>query len=125
MPFFGYLDRCTATGDQLIVTSDYPDVPVLAGRKFASDGVTFGVWYSSVRYQDRTIDEMRRDPPLFTVLLDDQDFERRFERVVAYVSREYVPMAEIPGEAGRISILRHRGRVATRVDAATGWPCFT
>jgi 4-amino-4-deoxy-L-arabinose transferase-like glycosyltransferase len=125
MPFYAYVDRCTSRDDQFIVTSDYADVLVLAGRGFASDGVTFGVWYSSVAHQAQTVAEMQARPALLAILLDEAEFQRRYPRVAEYVAREYVPMTAITvPAAGRVRILAHRSRAATRVDRATGWPCF-
>jgi hypothetical protein len=125
MPFYAYVDRCTSRDDRLIVTGDYADVIVLAGRGFASDGVTFGVWYSSVAHQAQTITEMRGRPALLTILLSETEFRRRYPQVADYVAREYVPMTDIASsEAGRVRILVNRARRATRTDPATGWLCF-
>jgi hypothetical protein len=124
-PFYAYVDRCTSRDDRLIVTGDYADVIVLAGRGFASDGVTFGVWYSSVAHQAQTITEMRARPALLTILLSETEFRRRYPQVADYVAREYVPMTDIASsEAGRVRILVNRARRATRTDPATGWLCF-
>ncbi|MGH9257454.1 MAG: hypothetical protein ACRD3C_23070 [Vicinamibacterales bacterium] len=125
MPFFSYLDRCTSPADQLIVTGDYADVLVLAGRGFASDGVSFGVWYSSVAHQTSTIADMQSRPALFTILVDAREFETRYEQVAAYVAQEYEPMADIAVEgAGGVRILKYRRRSASGADRETGWPCF-
>jgi hypothetical protein len=126
MPFFAYLDRCTSPNDQLIVTGDYPDVLVLGGRGFASDAVTFGVWYSSVAHQAETVADMHVRPALFTVVVDEPQFRVRYPSVADYVARDFQPMTDIEVEgAGRVQILVHRGRTATATDGETGWPCFT
>ena len=125
MPFFDYLDRCTSSADQLIVTGDYADILVLAGRGFASDGVTFGVWYSSVAHQDQTIRDMQARPALFTVLVDEPQFQARYPQVADYVARAFDPMADVDVEgAGRTRILVRRQRPAATVDRETAWPCF-
>jgi hypothetical protein len=125
MPFFGYLDRCTSPADQLIVTSDYADILVLAGRGFASDGVTFGVWYSSVAHQAGTIAAMRARPALFTILTGETQFRARYPQVADYVASDFKPMTEIDiEEVGRVQILVHRDRLSDSVDRETGWPCF-
>jgi hypothetical protein len=67
VPFFEYLDRCTSQTDRLIVTGEYPDILVAAGRPFASDGVVFGAWYSSVAHQDRTVERLRVRPAPFAI----------------------------------------------------------
>jgi len=125
MPFFSYLDRCTSQSDQLIVTGDFPEVPVLAGRGFAGDGVVFGSWYASVDHQDRTVVELRARPPLFVAYLDAAAFRSRFPLVEEFVREQYGPMTEVPVEgAGTVPILVHRARVTAATDAVTGWPCF-
>lgn len=126
MPFFKYLDRCTVPSDRLIVTSELPDILVLAGRPFAGDGVVFGAWYSSATHQDRSIAHLRERPALFVLHMDDYGaFRSRFDMVDAYLSQEYEPMAEIPVEgAGSIRILAQRSRRAVRIDPETGWPCY-
>jgi hypothetical protein len=125
MPFFGYVDRCTSPADQLIVTGDYADVLVLAKRGFASDGVTFGVWYSSVAHQLSTIDGMRSRPALLTVLVDEEPFKTRYKYVADYIAQDYKPIADIAvEETNGVRILVHRRRVPNGVDRETGWPCF-
>jgi hypothetical protein len=125
MPFFAYLDRCTSPADQLIVTGDFADVLVLGGRGFASDGVTFGVWYSSVAEQARTVADMKIRPALLTVLVGEKEFQARYPQVADYIAREYEPMAGIEiEEIGRVQVLADRHRSPRSLDAETGWPCF-
>ena len=125
-PFFDYIDRCTSPSDRLIVTGEFPDVLVLAGRRFAGDGIVFGSWYSSITHQDRTIARLQADPALFVLHMGDYDsFRTKYEQVDAYVTSNYQPMAEVPvDEGGTIQILVEKRREATGVDASTGWPCF-
>ena len=33
MPFMSYLDRCTLPSERLIVTGEFPEVLVIAGRR--------------------------------------------------------------------------------------------
>ena len=125
MPFYAYLDRCMPPADRLLVTGEFPDVPVLAGRRFASDGVVMGAWYSSAVRQDETLRRMRAHPPLFVVYLDPRAFTGRFKVISRYVDTEYVPFAVVDTEsAGSVPILVHVARRPQRTDAATGWPCF-
>jgi hypothetical protein len=126
MPFFAYADRCTSPTDQLIVTGDYSDVLVLAGRGFASDGVVFGVWYSSVAHQADTVAQMEAKPALFGLLIGEGELQRRYPQVMNYLARDYAPMADIAIEGDApVRILVHRRRAAAGVDRETGWPCFT
>lgn len=126
-PFFEYLDRCSSRSDRLIVTGEFPDVLVLAGRKFAGDGVVFGAWYSSFVHQDRTLAQIEKDPPLFVLHMGDYaTFQERFGLIDQYLNREYIDMAEVVvPEAGTIRILELQSRVALGTDAATAWPCFS
>jgi hypothetical protein len=125
-PFFAYLDRCTLPSDRIMVTGDFPDVPVVAGRRFAGDGVVFGSTYASSRYQDQTMVRLRADPALFVLHMGAYDtFRERFALVDAYVNESYRPMADIDvEEGGTIRILVEKSRQATVADASTGWPCF-
>jgi hypothetical protein len=125
MPFFAYLDRCTSPRDRIIVTGEFPDLVVLSGRAFASDGAVFGAWYSSATRQDRTLARLRERPALFVLLMDARAFRTRFPPIDAYIAEAYEPMAEVPVEGTEpVPILVLRSRPATGVDQATGWPCF-
>jgi hypothetical protein len=126
MPFFAYLDRCTSPDDRLIVTGESPDVVVLSGRRFASDGAVFGAWYSSATHQDRTLARLRIQPALFVLRMDAPAFRARFPAIDAYIRDAYEPMAEVPVDgAETVPILVLQDRSADGVDQATGWPCFT
>lgn len=125
MPFFAYVDRCSTTSDQLVITSDYPEVPVLAGRAFAGDGVVLGSWYSSARHQETTAQELRSRPPLFVLYIDGASFEARYPSIAAFVRGEYAPMTEVAVDgSGTLAILTPRSRMPAGTDPASGWPCF-
>jgi len=124
MPFFEYLDRCTSTTDRLIVTGEYPDIIVLAGRRFASDGAVFGAWYSSAAHQHRTLERLRTHTALFAILLDEPGFRQRFPVIAEYVDQEYAPLATVEEPGVAVPIVVYRGRASSGVDRVTGWPCF-
>ena len=125
MPFFSYVDRCTSPEDQLLVTGDYADVLVLAGRGFAADGVVFGVWYSSVAHQAQTVEQMQHRPALFTLLIGEREFRTRYPQVFEYVQREYTSIGNIDvSGADPLRLMASRHRTRTGVDRQTGWPCF-
>ncbi|NOT24870.1 MAG: hypothetical protein HOP16_02100 [Acidobacteria bacterium] len=125
-PFFQYLDRCTSVADRLVVTGEFPDVEVAAGRRFASDGVVFGSWYSSQRYQDRTVQRLRARPPLFAIHMSNyQRFQERYTLVDQYLNDGYEQITEIPVDGARpVRILVDRSRTSVGTDSETGWPCF-
>jgi hypothetical protein len=126
MPFFAYLDRCTSTRDRIIVTGEFPDLVVLSGRAFASDGAVFGAWYSSATRQDRTLARLKERPALFVLLMDTRAFRTRFPPIAAYIDEAYETMTEVPVEGAEpVPILVLRSRPSTGTDAATSWPCFT
>jgi hypothetical protein len=126
VPFFEYLDRCTSETDRLIVTGEFPDILVAAGRPFASDGVVFGAWYSSLSHQDRTLERLRLRPGLFAIHMSQyEQFRERYPLIDEYITQAFEPMAEVPVDGGdTIRILVYANRRAAGRDAKTGWPCF-
>jgi len=126
MPFVAYLDRCTAASDRLLVTGEFPELLVIAGRGFAGDGVVFGSWYASETHQDRTVQRLQARPPLFVLHAGDYaGFRGRFGLVDAFVSGAYEAIAELPVEGtNSVRILAHRSRTPTRTDPQTGWGCY-
>ena len=127
MPFMSYVDRCTAPSDRLLVTGEFPELLVIAGRGFAGDGVVFGSWYASAAHQDRTVGRLLRQPPLLVIHAGDDDgFASRFDLIDQFVKNGYEPMAEIPVDGSTsIRILSLRERRSTAADSATGWRCYT
>jgi hypothetical protein len=125
MPFFAYLDRCASQSERIIVTGEFPDVPVMAGRRFASDGVVLGAWYSSAKHQDQTVAMLRARRPLFVIYMGARAFQARFPLIETFVSGEYRLMADVPvdGDAA-VPILVDRTRTPLAMDGETGWPCF-
>ena len=125
LPFYAYLDRCTTADDRIVVTGEYPDVIALAGRRFASDGVVLGAWYSSAVHQDETVEQMRQRPLLFVVYVDAGAFRRRFPQVEGFFRDNFEPFAELDEEgSGRVPVLVNRGRQPSGVDTVTGWRCY-
>ena len=126
MPVFAYMDRCTSQADRIIVTGEFPDLIVLAGRQFASDGSVFGAWYSSQARQRQTLQRMEQKPPLLVFFSDERSFRGRFPIIADYVAEAYEPMADVAVEGAEpLSILILRGHRPAAVDAQTGWPCLT
>jgi hypothetical protein len=129
VPFFHYVERCTAPNDRLLVSGPYPDVFVLARRGFAAGHIAFlEGWYTSDADQALSLARMRRQSVPFVVLpLDDQEtFARDFPQVLAHVESAYDLMVDLPADGlTGIRILVERARPRTGTDTATGWPCFS
>ena len=125
MPFYAYLDRCSSRTDRLIVTNQSPDVPVLAGRKFAGYDAVMAPAYSSVSGQRQTLERLRANPALFVVVIERPEFRESYPVIDRYMTDEYEPMAILSGALPEgVPILVHRARTPIRTDANTGWPCF-
>ena len=126
MPFIEYVDRCTSVSDRLLITGEFPEILVIAGRKFAGDGVVFGSWYASAANQGQTVQRLRGEPPLFVIHAGDYGgFVGRFGLVDAFVNEAYEPVTEVPVEGtDSVRILRHRNRPSIRLDPTTGWSCY-
>jgi hypothetical protein len=126
MPFISYLDRCSSASDRLLVTGEFPEILVIAGRGFAGDGVVFGSWYASATNQGRTVQRLETSPPLFVLHAGDYDgFRSRFGLVDDFVKGAYETFTEVPVEgAGSVRILVNRNRPAVRTDPTTGWQCY-
>jgi hypothetical protein len=126
MPFLSYLDRCTLSSERLIVTGEFPEVLVIAGRRFAGDGMVFGSWYASVAHQDRTVKRLEASPPLFVIHAGDYEgFRGRFGQVDAFVNGAYHEVAEVPVEGtSSIRILADRNRISNRMDPETHLGCY-
>lgn len=126
MPFMSYVDRCTQVSDRLLVTGEFPELLVIAGRRFAGDGVVFGSWYASAIHQERTVGQLLREPPVFVIHAGDYaGFASRFDLIDAFVMSAYALMAEIPVEgSGSVRILSRHGHAVNRPDPDTGWPCY-
>ena len=126
MPFMSYVERCTSPSERLIVTGEFPELLVIAGRRFAGDGVVFGSWYASVAHQTRTVMQLEASPPLFVIHAGDYSgFRGRFEQVDAFVNRTFKEIAEIPVEGtASIRILVNRNRIPNGTDRQTGWSCY-
>ena len=126
MPFMSYLNRCTLPSERLIVTGEFPEVLVIAGRRFAGDGMVFGSWYASVAHQDRTVKRLEASPPLFVIHAGDYEgFRGRFGQVDAFVSAAYQEVAEVPVEGtSSIRILADRKRISSRMDPETHFGCY-
>ena len=128
LPFIDYVDRCTTPDDRLLVTGLFPEINVMADRKFAGGHWSFRPEFdTSDADQALTISRLEKQSVPFVISTRQvyEELTTRMPAVFAYIDRRFefmvhVPVPETPG----VDVLVERGRRATRVDGATGWPCF-
>ncbi len=128
MPFYEYLDRCSAPGDRLVMTGLSPDVFVVANRGFAGGQMAFRpAFYAAVSDQQKAIARMRAQSVPFVIIALEEEagFRGALPLVAAYVDGHYDALMHIAvADTRGLQILVERGRRAPGLDAATGWPCF-
>jgi hypothetical protein len=129
LPYYAYVERCTSPRDRLVMTGLSPDVFVLANRGFAGGQMAYRPnFYASEKDQRKAIARMQsQSVPLVIVSLEEETgFRGALPLVAAYVDTHYEPLARIPVPDTRgLQLYVERGRSAARLDAATGWPCFS
>jgi hypothetical protein len=129
LPFYDYVERCSAPADRIVMTGLSPDVFVLANRGFAGGQMAFRPnFYASEADQRRAIARMQRQSvPFFVLALEEEpDFRRALPLVSQYLDTHYEPLVDfaVPSTRG-LRVYVERGRRAPSADGATGWPCFT
>ena len=128
VPFFEYLDRCTATTDRLLTGGFMPEVPYFARRGFAGGQNVFMYGYfGSDENQREVVDRLRRQEVPFVLIPSDyaDDLRDDFPTVNAYVSERYRPLVTTEIDEGfHVAVLVDRMREPVSRDGATGWPCF-
>ncbi|HKE83305.1 MAG TPA: hypothetical protein VKB50_06110 [Vicinamibacterales bacterium] len=128
MPFYAYVDRCSAPTDRLVMTGLSPDVFVLANRGFAGGQMAFRPsFYTSPTDQQRALTRLRAQsvPFVIVALEEEADFLRAMPAIASYVDTHYDKLALVPVPDTRgLQLYVERGRHPAGVDGATGWPCF-
>ena len=128
IPFYAYVDRCSAPTDRLLMTGLSPDVFVLANRGFAGGQMAFRPsFYTSPTDQQRALTRLRaQSVPFVIVALDEEaDFLRALPAIASYVDEHYDKLALVPVPDTRgLQLYVERGRRPAGVDNDTGWPCF-
>ena len=129
VPFFEYLDRCTTERHRLLVTGNASEIYVYARRPFAAGYSSVAGGYSqSDAERQHALALAQQQIIAFTIVLSDQyeDWRRAFPELDALVQERFRPLADIPVDEERhIRLLVHTGLPPSRLDATTGWPCFT
>jgi hypothetical protein len=128
VPFFEYVDRCTAPDERLLTAGFLPEVPYYARRRFAGGQNMFMAGYfSSEANQRRAVDRLQHETVPFVIIPSDYaaDLRDDFPLVEAYVAARYSPLTTITVDPQLdIAVLVDRTRQPASRDEATGWPCF-
>lgn len=128
IPFFEYLDRCTTERHRLFVAAYAPEVYVYSRRLFAGGHKMFLIGSHYTEADGRQIIErLERQVALFALLPSDvaPQWAEDFPGVQAYLEEHFRPLTDIPTTPDvTVRVLVHRGLAPTRVDGATGWPCY-
>jgi hypothetical protein len=129
VPFYLYLERCSAPTDRILVSGSYPDVFVLARRGFAAGHVAFRLgYYNSDADQTLMLSRMTHESVPFVLLVQDEQaaFEAGFPKLMSYITTAYDVMTDLPVEGMQgVRVMVERQRRRERVDTSTGWPCFS
>ncbi len=125
----GYVRACTPPGSRVLVSGFVPELYVLAERGFAGGmPVFFGGHWTSVRDQERTIDQLRRQfVPLAIV---DAGFTSTYDRVNAYLTSAFVSagissFGNPRAPAGGYHVLLRQGVGPTTLDSRWNLPCLS
>jgi hypothetical protein len=125
----GYIARCTAPEDHLLVTGAIHEIPVLARRRFAAGQAMFKLsLYTSERDQRRAVARLEHQSvPI--VLADDRElgdgFLEDYPLLAQHLATNYKDAGSIAieGEPGYAVFVENR-REPVRMDAELGLPCF-
>ncbi len=126
VPFFRYVDRCTAPTDRILVGGFLPEIPFYAQRLFAGGQGYFGAYFGSEANERFAFDHLRQQRVPFAIVPSDgeTEFNKRFPLVAGYVRARYAPLADVPiDDEQTIHILVNREMPAASRDPETGWPC--
>jgi hypothetical protein len=126
---YGYLDRCTAPEDRVMVVGFQPQVPFHVHRAFAGGMVVFfGLHWTTPADQARIVHRLEQESVPIIITSKQDNLLARWPVVLEYVQREYELAGENSFERGSgrvfsVFVKRRFGRVATR-DDQWGLPCF-
>ena len=127
-PFIQYVGRCTSPQDRLLVTGLFPEINVLANRGFAGGQISLRPFFhTSASDQALTVARLRRQSVPFVVSVRPlyPELKSQMPTVFEYVEQRFEPFVHLPvPETPGVDVLIERDRRASRVDVATGWPCF-
>jgi hypothetical protein len=125
LPFFEYLQACTAPQDRLLFTWYSPELYIVAKRGFAGDHRRIYRRLSDWE-QARTLARLRQERvPFVLIPLPRKPWlQESNPDIWRYIESRYVPMATIPpGDPEGFEILRESAWTGTSAYPQTGWPC--
>ena len=127
LPFFHYVDRCSAPTDRILVGGFLVEVPFYARRLFAGGQSYFGAYFGSEANERAALRRLRDEVVPFAVLPSDYDeeFERRFPLIASYLRARYVPLTDVRVDDELTVHLLVDGELpSVGRDAESGWPCY-
>jgi len=125
LPFFEYLQACTAPQDRLLFTWYSPELYIVAKRGFAGDHRRIYRRLSDWE-QARTLARLRQERvPFVLIPLPRKPWlQESNPEIWRYIESRYVPIATIPaGDPEGYEVLRESAWTGTSADPQTGWPC--
>ncbi|MEQ1760162.1 MAG: hypothetical protein ABL986_17740 [Vicinamibacterales bacterium] len=127
VPFFGYLDRCTADDHRLIVGGYLVELPFFAQRRFAGGMGYLGGSFGGDETERLTLLRLRTQVAPFAVIPSDYmvDLEGRFPRIVEYLRARYTKLADVHvTDELDVNVFVDTTLAPVGRDRDTGWPCF-
>jgi hypothetical protein len=127
VPFFRYLQRCTAPDDRILNLGYLAELPVFARRGFAGGLSYFGVYPSSDAREQRVLERLGHQTVPIAILASDfsTEFQQRFPHVAAHVRAHYRQVSDVEiRDDLHLLILADTSLSAATRDAETGFPCF-
>jgi hypothetical protein len=127
-PFFDYAERCIPPDQRLLVPGFIPEIVVLARRPFAGGQVWFMAGALNTRDDHaRVLSRLAGEQVRIAIVRRPtyDDLAREFPELDAYITGNFTETAKWSlGGDDTIALLMNAS-AATRMDSATGWPCFT
>ncbi len=125
----GYVARCTAPDDRLLVTGAIHEIPVLARRRFAAGQAMFKLsLYTSERDEQRALARLRsQSVPI--ILADARDYGEGFLEdyplLAGHVEKDYrnAGTIDVDDEPGFV-VFVEKDRIPVREDDELRLPCF-
>ena len=130
VPFFQYVDRCTAPAQRILVPGFIPEVPVHAGRPFAGGRSTILPGYLDAPDERRQVlaTVERQDVPFMVVTSRSKDAVwASYPELAGYIDSHFTPLVSYQiGEdlSLLVDVRVNRSMTPRGTDAETGWPCF-